>query len=362
MILEGIRIIDFSQYIPGAYATLRLAEMGAEVIKVEPLSGDPSRTFGQQMDALGVVFEANNRNKKSITINLKTAEGQRIAQKLTAKADIVIESFRPGIMKKLNLDYATVKERNQKVIYLSLSGYGQEGGMAHFGSHDLNYISLGGVLSQLKDEKNRPILPSLTFADIVGGYAASESILGALFQRERTGEGKYIDLSLMDNMLSFMNTNIIAERMVGKDNVISQLGGQLVSYNLYETKDNRYVSLAALEPKFWENFCRAVHREDWIPAHLTIRTQENLVYHQVKELFLSRTIDEWSQFGLEVDCCMTPILEVKELEKHPYILEKRLLEKKGTAPRLGEHTKEIFTDLLGMTEEEFENLKEKRVI
>lgn len=362
MMLNGVRIVDFSQYIPGSYATLRLAEMGAEIIKVEPLTGDPARSFGKEKDATGVVFEANNRGKRSITINLKKEEGQAIARKLVKTADVIIEGFRPGVMEKFQLNYEKVKEINDSIIYLSLSGYGQDGTMHNFGSHDLNYLSLSGVLSQVKDRNGKPILPRLTFADIIGGMTASEKVIAALFQKERTGKGQFINLSLMDSIFSLMNINIYTERKTGHENVISQLDGELISYNIYQTKDNRYVSLAALELKFWENFCHAVGHEEWIPSHLTLQNENNQVFHQLSNLFKSKTLEEWSHFSMEVDCCLTPILEVNELNSHPYIKEKELVQEGGTAPRLGEQTEIILKKMLNMNQREIEELRRNNVI
>ena len=362
MILDGVRVIDFSQYIPGSYASLRLKEMGAEVIKVEPLKGDPTREFGESEKEKGIVFAANNRGKKSITLNLKKNEGQNIAKELIQKSDVIIEGFRPGVMKKFNLDYEEVKKYKENIIYLSLSGYGQKGKMSYFGSHDLNYLSLSAVLSQNKDKKGRPVLPKVTFADIIGGMAAGEKILGALFQRERTRLGQYIDLSLMDAVFSLMNFHILTEEKTGKDNVISQLEGELLSYNIYQTKGGRFVSLAALEPKFWHNFCSAVNREDWIPAHLSLQSEDNIIFKELRELFLSKNIAEWTQFSLEVDCCLTPILEVSELKSHPYIIEKELILNQGSYPALGEHNDTILIDLLGKTKAEIQSLKEQWII
>lgn len=361
MLLGGIRIIDFSHLIPGSYTSLRLLDLGAEIIKVEPLSGDPTREFGRNENEKGIVFDANNRNKKSIAINLKKEDGQKLAIELIKEADVVIESFRPDVMIRLGLSYDQVKREKEDVIYCSLSGYGQNGTMSKLGSHDLNYLSLSGVLSQLKDKKGKPILPSMTFADIIGGMAASERIIVSLLQRERTGKGEHIDLSLMDSIVSLVNINIFSAERLGEENVIAQLDGKLISYNIYKTKDHRYVSLAALEPKFWKNFCNAVGREDLIPAHLSEQSKENNAFNEIKALFLSRTIEEWSQFGVEVDCCLTPILNPGELNEHPYFyMKKSQSDKKG--PYLGENTMDILLNLLNKPEEEIAYLKSEGVI
>lgn len=361
--LEGIRIIDFSLYLPGPYATLRLADLGAEVIKVEPPEGDPARLLGDKKDGSGLVFLANNRNKKSITLNLKDSNDQKTAQRLIKDADVVIESFRPGVAQKLGVAYEQAKQLQPKIIYCSISGYGQSGSMSFLGSHDLNYMSLSGALAQLKGANGEPVQPTNTFADLISGIAANEAILSALLRRDRTGEGCHIDLAITDVMASLMTNHVLVEQQKGKQNGITPLGGETISYKIYETKANRFVSLAALEHKFWVNFCVGVGREDWIEAHLSAANDTNQVYEDMKQLFLSRSLEEWNQFALHVDCCLTPILETSELSTFDYFKErgriidtdwgiKQILtqpqakiEKATPPPEKGEHTKEIVTTL-----------------
>lgn len=360
--LKDIRIIDFSQYIPGSYASQRLGEMGAEIIKVEPLSGNPIRGFGREVGAEGVVFTAYNYGKKSIALNLKDREGQQIALDLIKASDVVIESFRPNVMNSFGLDYENIKEVKKDIIYLSLTGYGQSGSFSNYGSHDLNYLALSGVLSQFKDESGRPILPKITFADIIGGMAASEQVVSALFKRERTGKGSYIDLALMDEIYSLIKTSAYTKEMTGKDNIISQLNGDLISYNIYETMDGRFVTLAALEYKFWHSFCEAVGKSDWLNAHLATLTENAEIYNDVRELFRSRTLHEWTEFSLQVDCCLTPILEVGELKNHQYIQEKGLFSSDITAPSVGKNTVELLQAVLNKSDEEIVYLQKKGVI
>ncbi|OEG00206.1 alpha-methylacyl-CoA racemase [Vulcanibacillus modesticaldus] len=362
MTLEGIRVIDFSQYLPGPYATQRLAILGAEVIKIEPLTGEPAREFGRVKDGNKIFFEVYNRNKKSMTLNLKSEQGQILAKELIEKADVVVESFRPGVMDRLGLSYEQVKKFKENIIYCSISGYGQKGEIAQLGSHDINYMSLSGILSQLKDQQGKPILPSITLADLIGGIIANEKILSALIHRERTGKGQFIDLSITNTMVSLMDFHIVTKNEVGGDKGIPEITGEIISYNIYETKDGRYVSLAALEPKFWKNFCLGVGRNDWLSAHFSKAIKENVVYTEIKELFLSKTLDEWTRFGLEVDCCLTPILEVGEVENHPLNRHNRYLFENNLSPGLGEHTERILIDLLKKSEEEVAQFQAKGVI
>ncbi|WP_209124864.1 CaiB/BaiF CoA-transferase family protein [Alkalihalobacillus sp. BA299] len=381
--LEGIRILDFSQYLPGPYASLRLGDMGAEVIKVEPLTGDPARTLGDKRDGTGLIFLANNRNKKSIALNLKEKEGKQVALDLMKKSDVVIESFRPGVMERLGLGYEDVKCENKNIIYLSMTGYGQDTALSHFGSHDINYIALSGLLSQLKDKNDEPVHPTITLADLAGGMATSEAILAALVQRSIKKEGSYIDLSLTDVMVSLMNNHVLIASEKGSQRGVAELTGSIVSYHVYKTKDNRYMSLGALEPKFWINFCNAIGKDEWVPAHMSETTEDNPVYCDIKELFLSYSMHEWMSFSQKVDCCMAPVLEPGELTSSKYVEERHLIftpfdgypevattydKEKGAfpelhpAPGLGEHTDAILADVLHYDDEEIAKLKTKKVV
>ena len=364
--LKGIRVIDFSQYLPGPNTTLRLADLGAEIIKVESPSGDPARYPLEQDGRERYVFRAQNRDKKSIVLNLKEPTEQQIAMDLIKQADVVIESFRPGVTKRLGISYEEIIKEKPDIVYCSLSGYGQTGEMSHLGSHDLNYMALSGVLSQFKDDEGRPVHPSTTIADLVGGVVASESIVAALLQKERTGKGAYLDLALADVAATLMTNHVMIESATGKQNGIERLHKKLICYGLYETKDGRFISLGALEAKFWENFCLAVDKEEWIQAHLTAPVETNLVYGEVQTLFASRTFVEWSLFSQQVDCCMAPVLESGELATHPYyktrnLIQERwghnyvatrfndgesLLDDSTAAPKHGEHTEDLLGKLV----------------
>jgi alpha-methylacyl-CoA racemase len=380
MYLKGIVVIDFSHYIPGPFASLRLADFGAEVIKVEPPSGDLARSTLGPKDESRVVLEANNSGKKSISIDLKKREGVEIVKSLIKKADVLIESFRPGVMKRLGLGYEEVREVNEKIIYCSISGYGQKGDQVKLGSHDINYMALSGVLSQFKDSSGKPVHPTITLADSLGGMAASESIAAALFHRERTGKGAYLDISLVDSLAALMNNHFVAEEQTGKINGLTVLSGQIICYAIYETKDDRFVALAALERKFWENFCEALGRPEWLDAHHSFTSNDNPVYQELKQLFKSKTLKEWEKFGTEVDCCLTPIFNTDEAKQH-FSKEDRqfvtnqyghlyvatrydsdILPRRTPAPKKGEHTVEILKKMLLLSDEEIKFYQSKGVI
>lgn len=368
LMLKGIRVIDFSQYLPGPHATLRLGDLGAEVIRVESPQGDPSRK-SVEPNGVGPVFMTQNRNKKSIVLNLKDEGDRQAAQHLIKESDIVLESFRPGVVDRLGIGYEDAVKVKKDIIYCSLSGYGQTSSMSQLGGHDLNYMAMSGLLAQLKDEKGRPVQPSTTFGDFVGAIAASEAILGALIKRLRTGEGSYIDLSITDSLLSIMSNHILIEHATGEQHGISKLNNKHVCYFIYETKDGRYVSLGALEPKFWHNFCTALKKETWLSSHFSLAEKGNPIFEEIKEAFASKTLSEWTSFSLEVDCCMAPILETSELNEQPLFKNRGMIvEKDGyrytssklptsenistlftLPPELGQHTNEVFEELLHKT-------------
>ncbi|WP_044022461.1 CaiB/BaiF CoA transferase family protein [Bacillus sp. SG-1] len=369
--LKGIKIIDFTNYIPGPFATQRLAEMGAEVIKVEAPDGDPARNTGK-----GLVFTAHNRGKKSITINLKHNEGQKLALGLLKKADAVMESFRPGVMERLGLGYKDVSSINPGIIYCSITGYGHSGKMSRLGSHDLNYMSLSGALAQLKDEIGNPVHPTHTFADYVGGLAASERILAGLVSRSLSGEGSYHCLSIAESMASLMTNHVLIEKETGYQNGVGVLNGAVISYGLYATKDQKHVCLAALEPKFWRNFCQALGRDEWLSAHLTKPDTNNEVYCEMIELFKSKSLSEWAAFGMEVDCCLTPVLEAGEIAEYPLYKVRGFVSFNGGVkmhgdldsvaasppPEKGAQTKEILCEWLGANDQDLLDWQTKGVI
>lgn len=366
--LKGIRIIDFSNYLPGPFAMMRLAELGAEVIKVEPLEGDPARQLGAKKGETGIVYLANNRQKKSIALNLKEEKGRELAIQLIKTADAVLESFRPGVMRKLGLDYETIIKHKEDIVYCSLTGYGGYGSSFNLGSHDLNYMGISGVLSQFKDEKGKPVHPTIQIADYLGGMAASERILAGIVSKTLTAKGSYHCISIAEAIASIMGNHLLIEQETGDRTGITELNGNLVSYALYETKDHRYVTLGALERKFWLNFCHALGKDEWVEAHLSKTERCNSVYLQLKDLFRSKDLAEWIEFGNKVDCCLAPVLEVDELYSYPLFQEKETIYKDrmgslsvkmhgdqkqmdDSSPVLGENTKGIVADLLSQASE-----------
>lgn len=313
--LNGVRILDVTYYVPGPYAGMRLAELGAEVIKVEPPDGDLARYMSG-----GHVHLANNRRKTIVHIDLKSPEGHLEMLDLVKGADALIETFRPGVMKKLGLDYDSLKTVKPDLVYCSLSGYGQAGEMAGLGSHDLNYMALSGALDQLRGESGRPIHPTNTYADFTGGLIASEQLLAALLKKFRTGKGQYLDIALAEVMAEFLgNHDIYYEAGVSKRG-IPEIGGTRISYAIYETKDGRYMTLGALEEKFWRAFCEFAQQPRWLKW--AGKPPESPEHREVAAFFKSKDWQEWYRISLKVDACLAPVLKAHERHEHPFFIEK----------------------------------------
>jgi crotonobetainyl-CoA:carnitine CoA-transferase CaiB-like acyl-CoA transferase len=310
-VLQGIRVLDVTYYVPGPYAGMRLAEMGAEVIKVEPPAGDPARHMSG-----GHVHRANNKGKMIVHLDLKSEEGRKEMLELLKEADVLIETFRPGVMKKLGLDYEELSRMNPGLVYCSLSGYGQEGPLALLGSHDLNYLALSGALDQMADASGKPIHPRNTFADYTGGLLASEQIVAALLGRFRTGKGAHLDIALAGVMAEFQGNHDSYYEAGVSENGVPEISGTILNYAIYETRDGRYVTLGALEEKFWHHLCSFAGKPEWREwAGKAQGTPEHL---EVAGFFKSKDWQEWYQLSLELDCCLAPVLKGFERHSHPF--------------------------------------------
>ncbi len=312
--LDGVRIVDLTRLLPGPYATLRLAELGAEVIKVEDAKGgDPARHSGPKSPSGdGLVFRANHRGKKSLFADLQNPAGRNEVLDLVRCADVVVESFRPGRMRSFGLDYESLRQVKEDIILCSITSYGQSGPLHGKAGHDLNFVAESGILSLLSGSHGTPVPPAIQWGDLLGGIVACEAIVGALLQREKTGQGQHLDVGMTDALVGLLPTHVaIAEAGYGEYG-IPELTGSLLCYGLYQTKDQRQVALAALEPKFWKAFCEGVHHPEWISHPFTPTSVNNPIYNAVMAEFQSRTQAEWEDFGLKVDCCLSPVRLVSE--------------------------------------------------
>jgi succinate--hydroxymethylglutarate CoA-transferase len=258
-----------------------------------------------------------------VQLNLRAPEGRDLAFALAAQADVVVESFRPGVMHHLGLDYPTLQEAKPDLVYCSLTGYGQSGAFHQLGGHDLNYQAVSGYLAANRDAEGRPVVSEVPIADLAAGLYAAEQICAALVQRFAKGRGAYLDIACTDLLVSWMGLHAV---MAGHSQLsaLSQFFKGLCNYNIYETADGKYVALAALEEKFWHNFCRAVGREDWESLEGISISDYPEVYEELKALFLTRTQQEWSELGMEVDCCLTAVEEMDTWRDSPYIAAREL--------------------------------------
>lgn len=382
--LQGIRVLDLSRMLPGPYCSMMLADLGAEVIKVEALSGDPTRRSPPMIEGQSAPFAQVNRNKKSIAIDLKQAEGRDIFLKLASTADCVLEQFRPGVVDRLGINFAAVVGVNPRIVYCSLTGFGQDGPHRERSGHDLNYLALSGVLGLTTDERGKPVIPGVQVADLAGGMIAGFAILAALLARERTGRGQYVDVSMFDVMLSMLP--IPAAHHFAGDTI--PVGGKYVLsgaypfYNVYETGDGKFMTLGALEPKFWANFCRKVGREDLAARQFDSAERRANLFEEVRAIFRSRTQSEWVELMRGADCCCEPVLSMSEAFDHAQTRAREMVRRSSSltnqlgfsyklsetppreasgAPALGEHTAELLA-AVGISKEDRERLSEADVI
>jgi len=311
---------------------MMLGDLGAEVIKVEePKIGDPTRHTRPLVDGQSAAFAQVNRNKKSIAIDLKQPAGRELFLKLAATADCILEQFRPGVVDRLGVGYNKVAEINPRIVYCSLTGFGQDGPHRDRSGHDLNYLALSGVLGLTTDEKGKPVIPGVQIADLAGGMIAGFAILAALLARERTGRGQYVDVSMFDVVVSMLPIPA-AHHFAGRTIAVGGkyvLSGAYPFYNVYETSDGKYMTLGALEPKFWANFCRAVGREELIARQFDEGERRDDLFKEVASIFNSRSQADWTELMRDADCCCEPVLSLTEAFAHEQTRARELIREVG---------------------------------
>lgn len=377
-------MLDLSRLLPGPFASMMLGDLGAEVIKVEePRTGDPTRWSKPAIGKQSAAFLQVNRNKKSIALDLKQPAARDLFLRLAETADVVLEQFRPGVVDRLGVGYEALKPVNPRLVYCSLSGFGQTGPHRERSGHDMNYLALAGVLGLTTDERGKPVIPGVQVADLAGGMVAAFAILAALMARERTGQGQYVDVSMFDVMLAMLAIPA-AHHFAGHRLEVGgkyALSGAYPFYNVYETSDGRYMTLGALEPKFWANFCRAVGREQWAARQFDDGERRENLFNELRALFKSRTQSEWIELMRDADCCCEPVLSMSEAFAHaqttaremvsqvattsgepvaqlapPYKLSDTPTEMRVGAPALGAHTDELL-EAIGVSAPERERLR-----
>jgi alpha-methylacyl-CoA racemase len=367
--LEGILVLDFSTLLPGPMTTLLLAEAGAEVVKIEkPGRGDEMRSYEPKWGESSVNFTMLNRGKKSVSVDLKDKDQRGKLQHLIERADIIVEQFRPGTMARLGLDYESVRGVNPRVIYCSITGYGQDGPKRDVAAHDLNYIGDAGLLSLSMGDAAHPVVPPALIADIAGGtYPAVMNILFALMVRERNGVGQHLDVSMTDNLFPLMYWAIGNGMAAGNwpGNGSDRVTGGSPRYRLYATKDNKFVAAAPLEQKFWETFCEIIGLE---PNFRDDSRDRSGTARRVAEIIAVDTAETWKRRFGGKDCCCTIVVDLREaledlhfkarnlfrwatanetgqqISALPVPIQSAFRSDPGTAaaPRLGEHNEEYL--------------------
>lgn len=368
---------------PGPLCTMILGDLGADVIKVEqPEIGDYARSAPPLLGNTGSAFLMLNRNKRSITLNLKKAEGQEILRKLAAKADVFVESYRPGVAERLGVGYQAISQVNERIVYCSISGFGQSGPYRDLVGHDLTYTAYSGAIGATGSKDGPPVIPAIQVSDIQAAMYATIAITAALYRREKAGKGEFIDISLMDaavaSMIMPMSFHLAGE---STERGSSFLSGGAPFYNIYETADRKYVAIAPLEPKFWIELCSVLRLEKYQDKQLTSEAEADRIREDLAGIFRQKTRDEWVKILNEREIPCAPIYDVREVLADPHVRSRKMifemeteafgrlnqlatpirvshspLTARSPPPRLGEHTLQVLQEL-GYSMTDVERLK-----
>lgn len=382
-VLEGLKVLDLTKWLPGQYCTMMLGDFGAEIIKVEDIGGDTTRQFTPQKTSnMSFWHLALNRNKKGIAVDLRSAAGQKIIHELILEADIVVESFRPGVMRKMGVDYATVSQEKPSIIYCSLTGFGQTGKYSHTPAHDLNIVGLAGVSSEA--ESGAAMVSNVQVSGISGSLNAFSGILLALLAKAKNGLGQHVDIALYNSALNFEITSLssfFGRQTLGSGDVLDRIGHY---YNLYKTQDGRYLTVGTIEPKFWQELCSLLKVEDLRKRQFDFEHSDE-VKKRLSEVFATKSLDEWLVLIGDKEFCVTPVLTLEEAMASEVTSESGLVTTRQEdlgevaylqsavklsstpasitrrAPLLGEHTEDVLKKL-GYTEDMIIKLREEHII
>ncbi len=398
--LEGLKILDMSRLAPGPYCSMLLGDMGADVLLIEEAgrpSGRRAAQAGRKTSDVDVQRRAAagntlGRNKRSLRLNLKADEAREIFYKLADEADVILEGFRPGVVKRLGVDYETINARNPRIIYCALSGFGQDGPYAQHVGHDINYISIGGALGMIGTEGKggQPAIPANIIADFAGGgLMAAFAILCAAMARERTGRGQYVDVAMSDGVYSLISAAAATQAATGQNIEPGTfvLNGAEPYYNTYQAKDGRWVSIGAIEPWFFANLCTVMGREDFIEHQGTQdEAKRTEIFEHFRAQFKTKSADEWFTILNEVDVCAAPVLTLAEAAADPHNIARKMVvevetadagtvtqvgiapklsdtpgEVRHRAPTLGEHTDAVLKEL-GFDEATIAEYREREIV
>ncbi len=380
--LNGIKVLDLTRLAPGPHCTMILGDLSAEVIKIEE-PGPPTGRRAEQAGAASVrgrsqsgfqgsPFNALGRNKKSIGLDLKSPVGKQIFLRLHQRCDVVVEEFRPGVARRLGIDYETLSVRNPRYIHCAITGYGQNGPYRDLVGHDINYIAHAGVLSIMGTAGQRPTIPHNLIADYAGGgMHAAMGIMAALIARGQNGRGQYVDIAMMDGAMLVMAQAFAAHFYSGRvpQRGETQLDGGVPYYGVYQTKDGKWITIGSMEPWFYANLCRATGLDDFIP-HQYNRDKHPEMRRRLEETFRTRTREEWFELLSKTDICAAPMLTLDEVKDNAQVKARNMIVEVDTpaggkarqvgisiklsatpgsirslAPELGQHTDEILAEL-----------------
>lgn len=318
--LTGVRVLDLTRLLPGPLCTLHLADMGADVVKIEdPLAGDYARNFGVD-DGLSPFFLLLNRNKRGLKLDLKQEAGRDALLRLARDAQVVVESFRPGVMDRLGIGYEAVRKENPAIVYCAISGFGQSGPLRDAAGHDINYCGYAGVLDQIGTAGGPPVVPNFQIADLLGGtLAGAVGILAALLDARASGQGRYVDVAMADTVLTHAIFPMVTHLLTGHtaSRGADLISGALPCYNVYRTGDGKYMAVGALEKKFWDALCDVIGRADLKPRHMASGADGQRAKAELAGIFAARTQAQWVAAFAGADCCVTPVLTLEEALDHP---------------------------------------------
>ncbi len=395
--LSGIRVLDLSLQLPGPFCTMMMADHGADVVKVDEPTPRVRNPFSGEDWGESPADRYLNRGKRSITLDLKSEKGKEILRALAAEADVVVEGFRPGVTKRLGADYATLSAANPRLVYCSISGYGQTGPMRDVAGHDINYISYAGILGLSGRKDMPPAIPPVQIGDLFGGaLMALSGILMALRSREATGKGCWVDVSMTDGAMAMLSIHAAAvlAGMPAAEPGEMILTGLFPCYETYRCGCGGYVSVGSLESWFWKNLVAALGREDLVGLQYATGEEGARVKAEMERIFASRSRDDWVAFFRDKDVCLSPVLSLREAFEHPNAKARGMVVEvespfggrdrqpgsplkflpqgregagdqgpapPGRSPRLGEHDEEILKEL-GYRDEQIADLGREGVI
>ncbi|WP_300328295.1 CaiB/BaiF CoA-transferase family protein [Accumulibacter sp.] len=366
--LAGLRVLDLTRLLPGPLATMHLADLGADVIKIEDTgAGDYARTAGAVHGGISY-FQLVNRNKRSLCLDLKQASAVAVFLRLAATADVIVEGFRPGIVDKLGIGYSSVSAINPRIAYCAITGYGQDGPYRDRAGHDLNYLAYCGLLDQIGLPGGPPALPNFQIGDLFGGsLTALVGILAGIVDARASGRGRYIDVAMTDSVFAHSFFPLLAVLAFGQALPRGEdlLAGGMPSYAVYATRDGRHLAVSAMEPKFWQTLCQVLDRPDLQAFAFATGSEGQRVRDELAQIFAARSFAEWSEVFARVDCCVSPVLRFEESLANeqllargmivevdgvkqfapPYKISEFSFAARRTAPAAGEHSTEILHEL-----------------